>query len=38
MTLPAGRMISEWAKKTECWEAVRGASYTEPMKGIPEIR
>lgn len=33
-----GRMISEWAKKPECWEAVRGASYTDPMQGIPEIR
>jgi hypothetical protein len=33
-----GRMISEWAKKPECWEAVRGASYTEPVPGIPEVR
>jgi AIPR protein len=33
-----GRMISEWAKKPECWEAVCGASYTEPGPGIPEVR
>ena len=33
-----GRMISEWAKKPECWEAVRGASYTEPVPTIPEVR
>ena len=33
-----GRMISEWAKKTECWEAVRKAAYTESMVGIPEMR
>ena len=33
-----GRMISEWAKKPECWEAVRGASYTDPVPGIPEVR
>jgi hypothetical protein len=34
----SGRMISEWAKKTECWEAVRGASYSEPVQGLPEMR
>ncbi len=33
-----GRMISEWAKKPECWEAVRGAAYTDPVPGIPEVR
>ena len=33
-----GRMISEWAKKPKCWEAVRGATYTEPGQGIPEMR
>lgn len=32
-----GRMISEWAKKTECWEAVRVAVYTEPVANIPEV-
>jgi hypothetical protein len=25
-----GRMISEWAKKPECWEAVVGAKYSAP--------
>lgn len=34
----AGRMISEWAKKSECWDAVRDAMYSEPVEGIPEIR
>lgn len=33
-----GRMISEWAKRPECWEDVRKAAYTEPAKGIPERR
>lgn len=33
-----GRMISEWAKRPECWEAVRRVAYTEPAKGIPEMR
>ena len=34
----AGRMISEWAKKPECWEVVCKATYTEPAEGIPEMR
>lgn len=33
-----GKMISEWAKKPECWEIVRRKTYTPPVKGIPEIR
>lgn len=33
-----GRMISEWAKKPECWEAVRRATYSEVLGGIPELR
>lgn len=33
-----GRMLSEWAKKSECREAVLGASYSEPAPGIPELR
>ncbi len=33
-----GRMVSEWAKRPECREAVLGASYSEPAGGIPEIR
>ena len=34
----SGRMISEWAKKPECREAVLGASYSESAKGIPELK
>ncbi len=34
----AGRMVSEWAKKIECREAVINATYSEPAQGIPEIR
>ena len=33
-----GRMVSEWAKKPECREAVIGATFSEPAPGIPEIR
>lgn len=33
-----GRMISEWAKKPECWEAVREHAYSAPIDGIPEVR
>jgi hypothetical protein len=29
-----GRMISEAAKKPECWEAVRSASYSAPLDGV----
>lgn len=32
-----GRMVSEWAKKPECWEAVRNAVYSEAVPGIPEL-
>lgn len=32
-----GRMVSEWAKKTECKEAVLDAAYSAPMAGIPEV-
>ena len=34
----SGRMVSEWAKKTECREAVLGASYSKAASGIPEVR
>ncbi len=34
----AGRMVSEWAKKPECREAVLGATYTPRLEVIPEIR
>lgn len=33
-----GRMISEWAKKPECWVAVRVERYTLPAGDIPELR
>jgi hypothetical protein len=33
-----GRMISEWAKKSECRDAVFAVSYSAPKPGIPEIR
>ncbi len=32
-----GRMISEWAKKPECWDEVVNQQYTEVASGIPEI-
>jgi hypothetical protein len=34
----SGRMISEWAKKPECWEAVRSAAFSTSMEGVPEFR
>jgi hypothetical protein len=34
----SGKMISEWAKKPECWNAVVRHSYSAPLDGIPEIR
>lgn len=33
-----GRMISEWSKRTECREAVLGATYSVPSTNIPELR
>lgn len=33
-----GKMISEWAKRTECREAVMSASYSAPATNIPEVR
>lgn len=33
-----GKMISEWAKKPECWEAVRLSTYSPARDGIPELR
>lgn len=33
-----GRMVSEWAKRPECRDAVLGASYSEAGGSIPEIR
>jgi hypothetical protein len=33
-----GKMISEWAKRPECREAVMGASYSAPATNIPEVK
>lgn len=33
-----GRMISEWAKKPECREALLARKYSDPAQGIPELR
>jgi hypothetical protein len=33
-----GRMLSEWAKKPECREALLSASYSAPDTAIPELR
>lgn len=33
-----GRMVSEWAKKAECWEAVLQAPLSDPLDGITELR
>lgn len=37
-TSAGGRMVSEWAKKAECWDAVRGLSFPAPPAGIPELQ
>lgn len=31
------RMVSEWAKKDECWEALKHAGLPLPPRGIPEL-
>lgn len=33
----AGRMVSEWAKKPECWEAMQGLALSEPRPPLIEI-
>ena len=33
-----GRMISEWAKRPDCWTAIRAAAYSQPSANIPEVR
>lgn len=33
-----GKMISEWAKKPECWAALRSSSYSPIRDAIPELR
>ena len=34
----AGRMISEWAKKPECWDIVRDSRYSDINERIPEAK
>ncbi|WP_312326778.1 AIPR family protein [Stenotrophomonas sp.] len=33
-----GKMISEWAKKEECWLVLKGTRLSEPGSPIPELR
>jgi hypothetical protein len=33
-----GRMVSEWSKKVECWDAIKAVNFTNPMREIPEVR
>lgn len=33
-----GKMVSEWAKRPECKDAVMGASYTAAASNIPEVK
>jgi len=33
-----GRMISEWAKKLECWEAISAYSYSKFPESLPEFK
>lgn len=33
-----GKMVSEWAKKHECWEIVSNSTFSEIMYSIPELR
>ena len=37
-TSAGGKMVSEWAKRPECKEAVMNASYSAPAANIPEVR
>lgn len=32
-----GRMVSEWAKKPECWMRVKAMHYSAPLRNIPEV-
>jgi hypothetical protein len=32
-----GRLVSEWAKKSECWDLVREHVYSEPSPDIAEL-
>ncbi|MYN45898.1 abortive phage infection protein [Pseudoduganella sp. FT93W] len=33
-----GRMVSEWAKKKECWALLSEHGYSVPLRNIPEVR
>jgi hypothetical protein len=33
-----GRMISEWAKRPECWEALKAIHFSSPREVIPETK
>ncbi len=33
-----GKMISEWAKKPECWVAIKGKHYSLPSESMPEAK
>ena len=33
-----GKMISEWAKKPECWETIKIKHYKTPSESLPETR
>ena len=33
-----GKMVSEWAKRPECKDAVMGASYSASATNIPELK
>jgi hypothetical protein len=32
-----GRMVSEWAKKPDCWDAICDSTYSAPLDNIPEV-
>jgi hypothetical protein len=34
----SGRMVSEWAKKPECWAVVKDATYSPIDRGIRELQ
>jgi len=33
-----GKMISEWAKKPECWDTIKAKHYSVPSASIPEAK
>ncbi|MDF1766297.1 MAG: AIPR family protein, partial [Gammaproteobacteria bacterium] len=33
-----GRMISEWAKKSECWDYISSLDFSAPNPNIPELK